>query len=341
MRPFHCLALALVIGPSLAASAQAGDGSTVTLQIENDWFARFANSDRHYTTGLRLGYLSGDTDVPDWLADLTDWPSLFVDASVPPVTRRFGVALSQSIFTPDDTETAAPLPDDRPYAAWLHLSLSLNVTHHDASGPSRQDSFVAELGVVGPYAQGEEVQNGFHDVLDQGKSAGWDNQLDNEPGINLIFERKWRTGTFELLDSPHIEADFIPYANASLGNVLTFAGGGGIVRFSTDLVEDFGPPTIRPGLPGSEGFRPGGDFGWYVFAGASVRAVARNIFLDGNTFGNGPSVKKEPVVGDFQAGFLIAVNGVRFAYTHVFRSPEFVGQQGFDQFGALSVSFSF
>ena len=330
--------LAVLLAVTLTPAAQGDDGSTITVQIENDWFARATNTDRHYTTGMRAAWLSGDTDIPDWLSRVTDLPSLFIPATNEPVTNRIGVALGQTIFTPDDTETAAFIPGDRPYAAWLFLTLSLNVTHRDERGPSRQDTFAAEVGVVGPYAFGREVQNNYHDLIDVAKSAGWDNQIDNEPGFNFIFERKWRTGTFEFAG---LQADVIPYLNLSLGNVMTFGGGGGLVRLSTDLSDDFGPSTIRPGLPGSENFRPGGDLGWYVFAGAGARVVGRNIFLDGNTVGGGSAVSKKYLVGDFQLGFSVTVEDVRFTYTHVFRSPEFDGQKRFDQFGALSAAVRF
>jgi hypothetical protein len=92
-------------------------------------------------------------------------------------------------------------------------------------------------------------------------------------------------------------------------------------------------------VPGSGFFIPRHDFGWYLFAGIEGRAVARNIFLDGNTFRDSRNVDKEPLVGDLQYGIAITWRNLRLGYTHVLRTREFKGQGGRrDDFGALSLS---
>lgn len=83
------------------------------------------------------------------------------------------------------------------------------------------------------------------------------------------------------------------------------------------------------------------DFGWYAFAGIEGRAVARNIFLDGNTFADSRSVDKEPLVGDLQFGIVLDWSDVRLSYTHVYRTREFRTQESSDDFGAFSVSAKF
>ena len=55
---------------------------------------------------------------------------------------------------------------------------------------------------------------------------------------------------------------------------------------------------IEPSLPGSDFFEPTGGFSAYVFAGVDGRAIARNLFLDGNTFEGSRSVNKMNLVGD-------------------------------------------
>ena len=56
----------------------------------------------------------------------------------------------------------------------------------------RMGMFELQLGVIGPAAQAEETQNFIHDLRDLAKTRGWSNQLENEPGLALIYERKWR-----------------------------------------------------------------------------------------------------------------------------------------------------
>ncbi|HAD26245.1 MAG TPA: DUF2219 domain-containing protein, partial [Alphaproteobacteria bacterium] len=49
----------------------------------------------------------------------------------------------------------------------------------------------------GPAAQGEFVQNEWHKLIGADKANGWDNQIKDEIGINLSFERAWRSSTFD------------------------------------------------------------------------------------------------------------------------------------------------
>jgi lipid A 3-O-deacylase len=135
--------------------------------------------------------------------------------------------------------------------------------------------------------------------------------------------------------------DATPDVGLALGNVYTHGQLGLTVRVGRDLPADYGPPRIRPSLPGSDYFRPDARFGWYLFAGVTGRAVARNIFLDGNTLADSPSVDKRHFVGDFQMGFAITFPSVRIAYTHILRTREFEHQAEADQFGSLSVSVRF
>ena len=104
---------------------------------------------------------------------------------------------------------------------------------------------------------------------------------------------------------------------------------------------DFGPPRIRPSLPGSGYFRLQKDFNWYLFAGLEGRAVLQNIFLDGNTFSDSHSVNKKLFVGDLQAGLTAQWARFQFSYTQIFRTREFEGQGSADIFGALSLSYHF
>jgi hypothetical protein len=113
------------------------------------------------------------------------------------------------------------------------------------------------------------------------------------------------------------------------------------LRYGRNLALDYGPPRIQPSIPGSGFFVPPANFAWYLFAGFEGRAVAHNIFLDGNTFKDSRSVDKEPLVGDLQWGIVLTWRGVRLGYTHVERTREFKTQNGHDKFGSVSISMSF
>lgn len=316
--------------------------SVYTIQLENDFFARATNTDRHYTNGLRLAVdmpLSDDCvglgkpaqGVASWLAP----------GSTIRTTERIGYSFGQSMFTPDDTDTSELVPDDRPYAGWLYVGMSYQAIHDQWDGSAIQDTLQLEIGVVGPWALGEEAQNSYHRLINVDEVEGWDNQLHNEPGINLSLGRKWRSAQAETFPGTDLFVDVIPFVHATVGNVLTYAGSGATLRLGQGLSADFGPPRIGPGTPGSEAFAPDGGFAWYLFAGGELQLVARNIFLDGNSFRDSHRVDSEPAVGDFQAGLALLYDSWRVSYTHVVRTPEFEEQDEWDQFGALTLSLRF
>ena len=316
-----CLAL------SGLASAQNPPQGTLSLLIEND---KFTGTDRHYTNGLQLGYLSAKDDVPQWLRNTAHYlPGIDEEAAL-----RAGYVLGHSIFTPDDIESSLPVPEQRPYAAWLYGGVALV-----AETPTRLDTWELDLGIVGPSARGEEIQNGFHDIIGVDEANGWDNQLEDEFGYALIYERKWRNLWEHRRTGFGI--DLIPHFGFSLGNVATFVNMGAMFRVGNDLPNDFGAPRIRPSLPGSNFFLPRDNFGWYFFAGLDGRAVAQNIFLDGNTDKDSLGVDKEIFVGDLQAGLVFNLGDIRLSYSYVIRTREYEEQDHSDRFGSIGLSFKF
>lgn len=330
------------IGLEVSAFADEADNGFISVQVENDLFAKLANTDRHYTNGLQMSWLSAPRDdLPDWLKDLSE-PPLFGyftdDANVVKVSRRIGVNLGQEIFTPDDTDASQPIHNDRPYAAWLHTTFTLESVRENQAGSAWQDQWKLDLGVVGPWALGRQVQNGWHKLINVEQANGWSNQLRNEPTVGVSFERAWRSAktdtTFLGLDT-----DTIPYGVVALGNAQTYAGVGTIIRLGPDLPDDFGPSRIYPGIGGSDWFHASPGFDWYVFGGGELRGVARDIFLDGNTFRDSQSVDKKPFVGDIKLGAVALYGDTRLSFTHVFRTREFYGQPKIDQFGSITLSF--
>lgn len=353
------LAMTVLLAGAAMARGQSGEPpppsatedeqrNIFAIQVENDVFNRFSPTDRDYTNGVRLGWLSpAITDMaPGWVA-LTTVPTFLGEAPADSVIRRVGVSVGQNIYTPADTFASQPIYNDRPYAGWLYASFALQYTYkrHDPrtgiNEPVRLDTLQLDLGLIGPAAGGEFVQNNFHNLIGVAEANGWANQLHNEPTIGLAFERRWRTSRTVVFEDPKLELDFIPRVGAALGNVAIYADVGGTARIGKNLRDDFGPTRARPALPGSEAFIGDGSFGWYLFAGIDAQAVGRNIFLDGNTDGYSLRVSHRPFVGEAQAGLAITYRGVRFTYTQVLRTPEFYEQDRFTQFGSINVTFRY
>lgn len=305
------------------------DACILTLQFENDYFG---NTDQHFSHGTRAALLMPAGLAPEWVkSTMSHLPWVDADTS-----KHIVFSLGQSIFTPDDIKRSDLIRNERPYAGWLYGGIGLTWVDDDSF-----DSFELDFGIVGPHSYAEDVQKTWHDWFNFQRPLGWDHQIRDEPGVLLTYEHKWRDAAdFTLLG---LDGDVIPHLGASLGNVLTQASAGLTFRIGSDLTRnfDYGPPRIRPSLPGSDYFENNAGWSWYLFFGIEGRGVAHNIFLDGNTFRNSHSVDKKPLVGDVQGGLALIVGPVRLAYTHVFRTKEFEQQDDTDQFGAVSLSMKF
>lgn len=302
-----------------------------SLTSENDLFG---GTDRNYSNGLRLERVRPANDITPglkWIANRI--PVLDLNRT----ELRQGFALSHTIFTPEDISVVTPDPNDRPYAAWLYGSGTVVGTTRLGPRQMVQDVLQVNVGVVGPSAGGQFVQENWHDLIQAVEPRSWDSQLKDEFGVEITAQR---TRKFEGQTLPlGLETDYALHGGVTLGNVRTYASVGAMARIGLDLSADFGPPRIRPALAGAGVFKPGQPFGGYVFAGLEGRAVGRDMFLDGNLWRDSPRVEdRRDFNADLQAGFALHQGDVQVAFTYVYRTEEFVAQSGPQRFGAVSVS---
>jgi hypothetical protein len=319
------------------------DDWRTTLLEEND--SLYFNSDKHYTQGLRLSLLSPVLQPGGWTDDVFQFASNIplVFANGAQSQRRVSWFLGQSIFTPKNIDIKPPDPRDRPYGGWLYTGPSLL---QETNG-NQLENLEIELGVVGPGAFGRQVQNDFHQLIGVHQAEGWSNQLQNEPGGVLAYDRYWRLGVPFLnwtTDGVENGIDVVPTIGATVGNVFDYAQAGAQIRIGHHLETDYGPARVRPSISGTDYFNGahlGDDIGWYIYAGAGGRAVARNIFLDGNSFRTSAHVEHKTFVADLQGGVaLYWSDRVRVDFSAVRRTDEFVGQRAPDVIGTAAVSWS-
>ena len=193
--------------------------------------------------------------------------------------------------------------DDRPYAGITYLAVGF----HGIKGNHRIN-WEIDVGMIGPLSFAEQTQKSVHRIVGSQLAQGWSHQLHNELGLEVIGESQWRA--FHGENVRGFNYDLITHLGGRLGNVQIYANTGAEARIGWNLPGDFGTCPIRPGCETNGGdikWNTDGLLGVHVFMAVDGRLVIRDIFLDGNTFGNSHSVDKEFFVADVMAGFALEV----------------------------------
>src|SRR5437016_14537534 len=96
------------MGPTLTLADDGWEGRILSVLWENDVTA---HTDRHYTQGARVSYLSSDDALPGWLNTFSrHLPAIGFDVEA----RKFGLGAGQEIYTPENLQIANFLTNDRP-----------------------------------------------------------------------------------------------------------------------------------------------------------------------------------------------------------------------------------
>lgn len=323
---------------------------TLRIYWENDGTAHdpFDSYDRHYTNGFAV-VLEHQPDWADGLAPAMPFADLF-DQRHGKARTGAGYLLAQQIFTPDNLYASAPITNDQPYAGYLYTGgfWQRQGDYHGRKDVGVFDHFEINLGVVGPQALGEDIQEWVHDTFSGVYPQGWDNQLDTEFTYQGYYRRKWRIDLGELnsdwLDNPSMQ--LIPQAGVAIGNVHRYAESAVTFRLGHNLPDDFGPGRIND-LQSATGDQYGHyGWSWYVYGRVGGRVVEHDMFLDGsNTRNPSLSVDKEPLVGEVQGGIAISYRpdynrrfdlswGLTYL-TDTFKGP---GSDGTDSYGTFVLS---
>ena len=302
----------------------------LTLSVENDLFGK--GTDQHYTNGVRLTYHDLNATIPEFIKQTVKYIPFLSTNNTTTVHYSFG----QNMYTPDDIKKSTVDIFDRPWAAFTYGSVGLTTLTDDSV-----DEIELTLGMVGPSALGEPIQKFVHELIDSPEPQGWDTQLADELGVNIMWQRQFPT--LMNFDKYGLNFRAAPHVGAAVGNIYTH-GNGGLTLHITPTYSRWqdAPARVRPSIPGSGIFlTPDNRFSWSAFASIDNRIVARNIFLDGNTFRRSHHIEKRYFVVDASAGVTLTYDDIRLSYSVNYRSKEYKGQDTPDVFGSLSLGYRF
>ena len=321
------LLLSFLLLTSLAADQDDWSLERINIYLEND--AEF-DTDVGYSDGSKFSVLLYRPNVEDhWLR------IPFTEGLARSNFISFSAA--RQMFTPDDLDATEVVEDERPYAGWFYYEMGLH-----QSSQRHLDSLVVQVGVVGPASLTEAYQTYIHDLLDVSNPAGWDNQLSNEIGLQLNYQHKWRFVPTEIWG---MESSIIPYAGGEFGNIAIKANSGVSLRVGWNIAQDFDTSFIddvgESGIPVNPNSVAGGSKAWSfnfnLSAGGSF--VARDIFLDGNTFTESHSVEKNLLRGYGRYGFSARYKSFIIDYHRVYNTEHYKTQGYGHKYGAIYLSY--
>ena len=335
-----------VILPALPAQAQCSGtktrltSGTVNLRIDNDMFGGLGQ-DQGYSNGFLVSWVSpnltdyqGDPCLPLTIRGLNQYLAWLQPEGYDEQNMTLG--LGQAMYTPKDNVPIELIEDDRPYSGALLLSFGYNARRRNSMRTSQM-----RIGMVGPSANAGEVQNGWHDIIGIERFNGWDNQLRDEPVVQLLHERRKRIT--RSTSQAGWGWDVTGHWGASLGNFATYLNTGWEWRAGYHIPDDFGTAPLRPAGENTSPVRVAPDRLWngHFFVAGDARWVLHDITLDGNTFRTSHSVEKRPVVADLGYGIAIYRGHWRIAFARYLRTEEFIGQDDSPKYGTITIGRGF
>lgn len=221
------------LGLSTASLAQSPPTGLWSLGVAND---SFFDQDRGYTSGVDLAFT--------------------------PTDAAYTISLGHDIFTPRTHRTGQPPYGEHPYAAWLYV----NGKYRYSITPTLLITSNLSLGTTGERAQGKEVQDFAHQVLEFREYLGWDSQVSNRWGWIASVKGQW---LLPLVDFDKVAVDLISHIQGHGGNIYVDGEAGATVRLGYHLPQ----LEAQKNMPSTTSL--------FLTLTGSRKVVDKNIFLEG------------------------------------------------------------
>ncbi|CAA0120116.1 Uncharacterised protein [BD1-7 clade bacterium] len=168
--------------------------------FEDDYFAPINNEDDNYSFGFSATQAGkGARESFFTLAPAVNWFDSWWGFK--PDATDESISIGFFGLTPDNKTTKAPVDDDRPYASLVYWSSS----QFRVSDSQREAIFSGfTIGILG-LPIGGTIQNGIHDVINNGRVKGWGNQISHGGEPTFKYSLHWQQNFMPLSDLVEIK----------------------------------------------------------------------------------------------------------------------------------------
>lgn len=265
-----------------SASANERYATGWTFYVDNDYLSAGLSADQGYTGGFGLS-LAGRRAAKfpwslnpalRWIDETTGWASLFTEQ---PYSVRHAWQIGTMAFTPENTDTRMPVPDDRPYGGLVFIG---NTRQVDLQ--SEHVSYLSNftLGVIGTDIP-EGIQNGLHDAVDDDPARGWGNQVSDGGELTFLWRVQRRQTHWLGESSDGLSFEISSVLDASVG-YDTQLGAGITGRWGDFSTAGWSiPPDYASNITTGALGQASGVSELYLWGGVHVHRQLYNAFLEG------------------------------------------------------------
>lgn len=261
----------------------------ISLITDNDLYVS-ANRDRYYTSGIFLTYRHLTKTKNNKLEKrINEWQ------------------IGHEMYTPYKPIVIGISEHDRPFAAFLYGSYGIKRVYKNNTIFNTS----IKVGVVGPSALGDEIQNGIHNIYGFREATGWKHQIKNALGLNLGASYVRFLGNDE---SNTLDAYWESAAN--VGTVFTNISTGLNLRLSFVPLQGIQNSIAFNTNLNDLNTKDKKEVESFFYFKPTIRYALYDATLQGSFLNTGSTVTKElvPIVFDMELGLRFTLNRFNFGY---------------------------
>ncbi|MGY0407279.1 MAG: lipid A deacylase LpxR family protein [Polaribacter sp.] len=292
--------LFLLLFVILKTHSQKAFSKEIGFSSDNDLYTSIS-VDRYYTNGLFLFYRYASKDKNKNLEKkILEWQ------------------IGHKMYTPYKASVSYKEAHDRPFAAYLYGSFSINKFYKN----NQNLKTTLQLGVLGSNAFGKELQNFIHKRFGFEKATGWKYQIKNAFGANLNVNY-----TKFLIKDVSNHFDILWVNTGKLGTIYTNVSSGFLGRIGFRPLQKLANSIAFQSNINSKNSNAVREIESFIYLKPTLEYALYDATLQGSFLHTESEVTKKlvPLVFNLEIGFKFTANRFNFGYIYNYNSSKSKG----------------